>query len=275
MTAPTGVLVCPPTFFSVVDRKNPFMTMDVPVDRELAQRQWLRLRQTFEASGLRVHEYAPLQDAEDMVFSANPAFAGLNSHGDRVAVASRMKYPSRSVEVPAIVERLTELGYAVDSTIPPEICFEGGGDAVWHPGRHVLYAGFGWRSDAASHPVLARVFEAEIVPLRLTDERFYHLDTALCTLDSDTALFVAEAFDDAGLAELQRRFQRLLRIELDEALSMAANAATGADGSVIIDCAVRQTIALLDSLGYKVRAVDTSEFRKSGGSVYCMKQYLY
>ncbi|HEY5095897.1 MAG TPA: hypothetical protein VII69_12350 [Candidatus Eremiobacteraceae bacterium] len=272
---PTGILVCPPTYFDVVDRKNPFMTMESLVDREVAKQQWLSLRQTFEATGLQVHEYAPLPGAEDMVFSANPALAGLNRSGDRAAVASRMRFPSRQVEVPAIVGRLTELGYTVDTSIPPSVCFEGGGDAVWHPGRHVLYAGYGWRSDAASHPVLARVFEAEIVPLRLADERFYHLDTALCAVDSDTALIVAEAFDQSGLGELQNRFKRLLRIELDEALSMAANAATGADGSIVIDCAAQKTIAMLKSLGYIVRAVDTGEFRKSGGSVYCMKQYLY
>ena len=275
MNTPVGIVVCPPTYFDVVDRKNPFMTMDTPVDREKAHRQWLTLRQTFAATGMQVHEYAPLLGAEDMVFSANPALAGLNRSGDRVAVASRMKYPARSIEVPAIVECLTQLGYTVDATIPPSVYFEGGGDAVWHPGRHVLYAGYGWRSDATSHPVLERVFEAEIVPLRLADERFYHLDTALCAVDSDTALVVVEAFDQGGLDELQHRFKRLLRIDLGEALSMAANAASCADGSVIIDCAAHTTIATLKSLGYTVSAVDTSEFRKSGGSVYCMKQYLF
>jgi N-dimethylarginine dimethylaminohydrolase len=272
---PAGVLICPPTYFDVVDRKNPFMTMETPVDREKAQQQWLSLRQTFEATGLQVHEYAPLPGAEDMVFSANPALAGLNRSGDRVAVASSMKFPSRRVEVPAIAERLTQLGVTVDTSIPPSVWFEGGGDAVWHPGRHVLYAGYGWRSDPASHPILARVFEAEIVPLRLVDERFYHLDTALCAVDSDTALIVADAFDRSGLDELQSRFKRLLRLDLDEALSMAANAAYGADGSIIIDCAALKTSTMLTSLGYTVRSVDTSEFRKSGGSVYCMKQYVY
>ncbi len=275
MRRPGGVLICPPTFFDVVDHKNPFMTMQTPVDRENALRQWQALRQTFAVTGLQVHEYVPLQGAEDMVFAANPALAGLNRKGDRVAVASRMKFPSRRVEVAAISERLTQLGYAVDASIPDSVWFEGGGDAVWHPGRRVLYAGYGWRSDATSHPVLGRVFEAEIVPLRLTDERFYHLDTALCALDSDTAMIVADAFDHDGLDELQRRFQRVLRLDLDEALSMAANAATGADGSVIIDGMAHKTIATLNALGYKVRAVDTSEFRKSGGSVYCMKQYLF
>jgi N-dimethylarginine dimethylaminohydrolase len=275
MTCPSGILICPPTYFDVVDRKNPFMTMQTPVDQANALRQWQALRQTFAETGMQVHEYPPLRGAEDMVFSANPALAGLNRNGNRVAVASRMKFPSRRVEVPAITESLTLLGYAVDTSIPDSVWFEGGGDAVWHPGRHVLYAGYGWRSDAASHPFLERIFGAEIVPLRLVDERFYHLDTALCAVDSDTALIVADAFDQRGIDELQRRFGRLLRIDQDEALSMAANAAPGADGSVIIDCAALQTIAMLESLDYTVRTVDTSEFRKSGGSVYCMKQYLY
>lgn len=275
MNYPTGVLLCAPTYFDVIDSKNPFMTMERPVDRAKAEQQWLAVRRAFEASGLQVYEYVPLQGAEDMVFSANPALAGLNRRGDRVAVSSHMKYPSRRVEVPVIVERLTQLGYAVDDTLPTAVWFEGGGDAVWHPGRHVLYAGYGWRSDASSHPVLERVFEAEIVPLRLVDERFYHLDTALCALDSETALVVAEALEPAGVDELQRRFKRLLRLDSAEALSMAANAAAAGNNSVIIDGAAEKTIALLKTLGYNVSVVDTSEFRKSGGSVYCMKQYLF
>jgi hypothetical protein len=32
MTRPNGNLVCPPACFDVDDRKNPFMTMQTPVD---------------------------------------------------------------------------------------------------------------------------------------------------------------------------------------------------------------------------------------------------
>jgi hypothetical protein len=42
MTRPNGNLVCPPACFDVDDRKNPFMTMQTPVDRDYSQRRQRR-----------------------------------------------------------------------------------------------------------------------------------------------------------------------------------------------------------------------------------------
>src|ERR1700724_2720068 len=42
--------------------------------------------------------------------------------------------------------------------------------------------------------------------LRLPAPRFSHLDTALCGLDADTAMYYPAAFDDAGRAALAARF---------------------------------------------------------------------
>ena len=275
MSHPTGVLLCRPDYFQLVDVKNPFMAGQSPVDTEKARRQWESVRDAFIAGGLAVHEVEPVAGAEDMVFTANPAFTGLDRDGRRVAVASRMKHPSRRAEVDRTMSRLAELGYRTDDSIPESVAFEGGGDAVWHPGKHVIYGGYGARTSAGAYTFLERAFGAEIVPLRLADERFYHLDTALCALDEETAIVVPGAFDAEGLSTLETRFSRVLKLDSNEALTMAANAAAARDRTVVIEQAAAQTIPQLRDLGYHVLPVDTSEFRKSGGSVYCMKQYLF
>lgn len=272
---PAGVLLCRPAHFDVIDVKNPFMQTAVPVDRGRAMQQWAALRTAFESAGLAPFEVQPLRGAEDMVFTANPAFTGLDLDGTRVAVAGRMRFASRAPEVAPSVRRLADLGYRIDLSVPPQVLFEGGGDAIWHPSVHRIYLGYGWRSDVRAAQHLQRAFRADVVPLRLVDERFYHLDTALCAIDATTALVVPAAFDAAGRRVLETHFERLIELDESEALAMGANATSNWRGTVIVDRGAAGTIRQLRAAGQEVLPVDTSEFRKSGGSVYCMKQYLF
>ncbi len=57
---------------------------------------------------------------------------------------------------------------------------------------------------------LADLFSLRVVSVRLADSRFYHLDTALCVLDADTAAYYPAAFDDAGRAALAGLFAELI-----------------------------------------------------------------
>ncbi|HEV7180310.1 MAG TPA: arginine deiminase-related protein [Candidatus Baltobacteraceae bacterium] len=274
MIEPKGVLVCNPAFFDVIDRKNPFMDPEKRIDRARALAQWQDVVGAFAASGLTVHEIEPLPQCEDMVFTANPAFTGFTSDGRLRAVAGRMRYPSRELEVVPQLEALRSLNY--DIVTPPQgVQFEGGGDAVWHLGGKMLFLGIGPRSDAGAISLLEHAFGVEVVPLRLQIDRFYHLDTALSVLDKDVAVVYSRAFDADSYAELKRRFRHLVEVADDEANRMACNAARAGGNVVVIDASARATITNLRALGYDALPVDTSEFIKSGGSVYCMKQYLF
>ena len=48
------VLLCPPTYFDVVDQKNPYMSGESPVDHAKARSQWQTLRSALEQSGCEV-----------------------------------------------------------------------------------------------------------------------------------------------------------------------------------------------------------------------------
>lgn len=267
--------MCTPAFFEVVDSKNPFMREDNPVDRARALQQWQGVADAFTRSGLAVAVLAPLAACEDMVFTANPAFTGLDVRGERRAVASNMRFASRRPEVAPQIDYLTSIGYAQGARLAPGVAFEGGGDAVWDSSGARVFLGAGPRTDAAAGAVLEQTFGAQIIPLTLSTERFYHLDTALAVLDAETAILYPGAFDDASYATLLQHFPKAIEVDEPEANRMACNAAKGGGNSVIIDSGARDTIAILQARGYDVAAVPTSEFMKSGGSVYCMKQYLF
>ncbi|MFN2529174.1 MAG: dimethylarginine dimethylaminohydrolase family protein [Candidatus Baltobacteraceae bacterium] len=251
------------------------MRPGTPVDAARAQRQWQAVVDAFARSGLAIHELAPVQGCEDMVFTANPAFTGIDARGVRRSIASRMRYPSRRPEVFAQIEYLSSLRYESAPSISGSIGFEGGGDAVWDFERNVIYLGVGPRTDAAIAPLLEKIYGVDVIPLILKTDRFYHLDTALAILDDQSAILYPAAFDDASYAALGRRFSAPIEVDEAEANRMACNAAKAGGNTVVIDASAATTIAQLSLRGYRVEAVDTSEFMKSGGSVYCMKQYIF
>ncbi len=266
-----GVLLCPPDHFDVVDVKNAFMTGQAgKVDRARARAQWDALLATFRGIGLSVETLAPTAGCEDMVFAANPSFTGLSARA-KVAVLSQMRHASRQREVAAHREWFASHGYDV---IESPVLFEGGGDAVWHPGKRVLWGGHGQRTVPEAYPFLAMVFGVEALTLELKTD-FYHLDTCFCPLDERTVLLYAKAFTRAGLALIRDHFRNVIEASEGDARDRFACNAAVSEKHVVIQRGCTALEEKLEKAGFEVHPVDTGEFLKSGGSVYCMKQSLY
>ena len=277
MAAPTGVLVCPPDHFDVVDVKNPHMAGSVgTVDRKLAREQWGMLVEAFHRIGLRALRIEPVPGCEDMTFTANQTLTGIDDAAHTTVLLSRMRHASRRREVPAFRTWFEERGWRVVDTLPEDGLFEGAGDVVWHPGRHLAWAGHGFRSSPEAHRHVAEAFGVPVLTLALRDERFYHLDTCLCPLDERAALVVQEAFDAAGLELLEAVFDEIVPCDPDEAVhALAANAVVLPGRGAVIDRRAPRTADVLARYVDDVVRVDTGEFLKSGGSVFCLKQWLY
>ena len=261
--------MCAPDHFDVVDVKNPHMREHIgAVDPTLARAQWDSLCRTFAGIGLEVALVPPVADCEDMVFTANQSFSGPRKR----CILSRMHHASRRREVPAFRDWFLQRGWELAEADAP---FEGGGDALWHPGRPLVWAGHGFRTDRNAHAQIAAFFEVEVVSLELVDDRFYHLDTCLCPIDGDTALCVPAAFDDPS--PIHARFERVIEVDEGDAVNaLACNAAAFFGSDIVIDMRAAATIATLERLGsYRVHEVDTGEFLKSGGSVFCLKHCLF
>jgi N-dimethylarginine dimethylaminohydrolase len=131
-----------------------------------------------------------------------------------------------------------------------------------------VLAGYGFRSDKACAAELAMVFGRRVVPLRLVDSRFYHLDTALCVLDETTAMYYPAAFDDAGRAALASLFGELIEAKDEDAEVLGLNAVS--DGRhVVLAAQARGLAGQLAARGFIPVPVDVSELLKAGGGAKC------
>ena len=274
LARPTRVLMTTPDHFKVAYVINPHMAGNVgTVDVDAARAQWDALRETYERLGVPVSVVDGAESQPDMVFCANQTLPALGPDGERIAVMSRMHARQRAGEVPAYERFFDAEGYQTVS-LDPDLpgTFEGMGDAIWHPGRRLLWGGYGFRTDRQVYARLAEHLGVAVQPLALHDPDFYHLDTCLCPLDERTVLLFPGAFTDEDLATIRSHFERTIEAPEDEARTLFACNAHSPDGRHVViqrGCAV--TNGLLQDAGYTVVEVDTDEYLKSGGSVFCMK----
>ena len=138
-----------------------------------------------------------------------------------------------------------------------------------------MWGGYGWRSDPHVYAAIAQTFGVAVMLLPLTDSTFYHLDTCFCPIDESTVLLYSPAIAEEGLQLVRRAFERVIEVTAKEAERFACNAVAVNGRSVVIERRARATGDRLRSLGYDVTDVDTGEFLKSGGSVYCMKNAFF
>ena len=107
-----------------------------------------------------------------------------------------------------------------------------------------------------------------MVSVRLVDPRFYHLDTALCVLDADTAAYYPAAFDDAARAALASLFAELIEVKDTDAEVLGLNAVS--DGRhVVLPAQADGLAAQVAAAGFEPVPVDVSEFLKAGGGPKC------
>jgi N-dimethylarginine dimethylaminohydrolase len=274
---PRRVLMCTPEHFAVVDVKNPFMEGNVGrVDKERAISEWEALRSTYEAAGYEVLTIDGAEGLEDMVFAANQVLPGLRADGRPYVLLSRMRHPSRRREVPIYRDWFQRRGYNVYELSQDAGHFEGQGDAIWHPGKQLLWGGHGPRTTLRAYEQVSEILGVPVITLALEHPNFYHLDTCFCVLSSDAALYFPGAFDDEGRALLAHVFPRLIEVSEGEATrSLACNAHALESKAVILQQGAVETVARLRAQGFCPIEVDTGEFLKSGGSVFCMKMMIY
>jgi N-dimethylarginine dimethylaminohydrolase len=251
--------MCPPEHFAVTYAINPWMEPEKPTDAANAMRQWAQLRQVYLDLGHDVRTIEPVAGLPDMVFAAN----GAAVVGGKV-LGARFRHPQRAREADAYMDWFCASGYTEVRT--PEHVNEGEGDILF--AGNTLLAGYGFRSDQAVADELADLFSLPVVSLRLVDPRFYHLDTALCVLDADTAMYYPAAFDDAGRAAIAERFTELIEAKDEDAEVLGLNAVS--DGlHVVLPVQASSLAAQLSERGFEPVCVDMSELLKGGGGPKC------
>ena len=274
---PQRVLMCTPKDFDVVDVKNPHMEGNIGrVDRTRAQAQWQDLASVFAKLGHEVVTIAGQPGLEDMVFSANQTLPGMGHDGRPYVVLSHMRHASRRREVEHYRAWFGERGYAIRELSADAGWFEGQGDAIWHPGKQLLWGGHGPRTSYRAYRELADLLGVPVIELELVNPSFYHLDTCFCALSPTAALVYPAAFDAESLALLHAMFPTVIEVEERDANEFFACNAHCLDGRwVVLQRGASATVAALRGAGFDPVEVETSEFLKSGGSVFCLKLMIH
>ena len=255
------VLMCPPTYFDIEYEINPWMhTNDQPTG-ETAHQQWQKLYKIYtEQLGWQVEQIEPVKGLPDMVFATDCCLMI-----DGRAMLSSFRYPERQPETAHFEAKLRELDYT--DLKHADSFFEGGGDTLKFGDK--IIAGYGFRSDIKAHRELADYFNREVISLKIVDPRFYHLDTSLAVLSSDTVAYFPGAIDQDSRTRLKAAVPNLIEASEEEAIGFGLNAVS--DGRTIITS--NQSESLLDkyrSAGFEVIGTPILEFRKSGGGVKCL-----
>ncbi len=281
MELPKGLLFVDPAFYDIEHVINVHMTSGgIPnqVDKAKARTEWSNLVRCFEALGAKVHILKGIPGATDMVFCANQCLPYVTPSGKLAIIKSKMRHSNRSAEVEPIAKFYESLGYIAQEL--PELpggSFEGMGDALWVPGRRVLCGGFGPRTHRDFYPMIAELTGAPVVGFQLENPKFYHLDTCLAILDEETVLACRAGFSPSGWQALSGLFPKVIEIDESEADApgFACNAHCFDQKSVVIERGNETSMRKLRALGFIPVEVETAEFIKSGGSVFCMKQLVF
>ncbi|MFP4415563.1 bifunctional arginine dihydrolase/ornithine cyclodeaminase [Coleofasciculus sp.] len=265
MTDSIRFLMCAPDHYDVDYVINPWMEGNIhKSSRDRAVEQWHKLHHVLKDHAI-VDLVNPEKGWPDMVFTAN---AGLVL-GKNV-VLSRFLHKERQGEEPHFKQWFEQQGYTVYE-LPPELPFEGAGDALLDREGRWLWAGYGFRSELDSHPYLAKWLDIEVVSLRLTDERFYHLDTCFCPLTGGYLLYYPPAFDAYSNRLIEMRVVPEKRIALEEAdaVNFACNA-VNVDQVVVMNKVSDSLKQRLAEAGFRVIETPLTEFLKAGGAAKCL-----
>lgn len=258
------LLMCPPDLFDVTYEINAWMKIAEKPSLDKARAQWAALHGLLtDTLGANVSLVTPQPGWPDMVFTANAGIARGN-----VFVPSRFRFAERQGEVPTFVDWFRKQGFDI-VPLPDSVpgAFEGEGDALFY--GDVLLAGHRQRSDESVYSALGDILQCRVVPLELTDTRWYHLDTCLIPVRDNLLAYYPPAFDSAANDVLNALPGDKIILTQPDALRFGGNAVV-LGSHVVMNTGCDALAASLEGHGCTVHATDLSEFLKSGGSAKCL-----
>ena len=276
---PQKVLMVLPDHFEVKYVINPHMQGNIgTIDKQGAMRQWHALKSAYTSLGIEHFSLPGEPGFPDMVFCANQTLPYSRPGTDEKGVIlSNMHAEQRRGEVSFIADFFRQQSYHTQNIRTTRHSdFEGMGDAIWHPEHYLLWGGHGYRTDVEVYERIGEYLDVKVIVLKLDDPDFYHLDTCFSVLSPQAVMIYPGAFTKEGLDLIKHFFDVVIMCPEDESRELfACNAHCPDQQHVIIQRGCTTTNSLLRAAGFTPVEVDTSEFLKSGGSVFCMKQMFW
>jgi N-dimethylarginine dimethylaminohydrolase len=256
------ILMCPPAYYGIEYEINPWMSRSRPSDPIVAHEQWRALYELVQHRlGMEVLLMEARPGLPDMVFTANAGLVWENKF-----IVSNFRHQARRGEAAHFENWFAARNYEIVH-LPARNHFEGEGDLLMCGDR--FFAGYPNRSSILSHKKLAKIIEREVLPLKLINDWFYHLDTCFCPLSANQAICYPAAFDADSLSVLEKTIDGLIAVDEAEARRFACNAIV-LEKNVIMNDGCPNIHDRLESLGFSVFELSFTEFIKAGGSAKCL-----
>lgn len=255
------ILMCPADYFGIEYEINPWMSRSRQSDPRESARQWQLLHDLLHSLGADIRLMEPVEGLPDLVFTANAGLVWQNT-----VFLSRFRHGARQGETPLDDAWFRAAGFETVE-IAGNSSFEGAGDALFC--ADTLFGGYLIRSDVAAMQWVAAEIGCRVIPLQLTDQRYYHLDTCFCPLSPGEAICWMPAFDEYGQRALREHVPELIEVNADEAARFCCNAVV-VGRNVVLNTGCPQLEATLQERGYRTHATPLDEFIKAGGSAKCL-----
>ena len=219
-----------------------------------ALRQHHMYVEALESCGVRVTVLEADENYPDSVFVEDTAVLA-----EKCAVITNPGAPSRRGEEISIKEALKKFYSSIECITAPGTL--DGGD-VMRVGDH-FYVGLSARTNEQGIGQFADIlskygYTAAAVKM----EKVLHLKTGLAYLENNNLMVAGEFIHHP-------EFQSFKRMVVDEPESYSANCIRVND-NVLVPLGYAKTKAAIEAAGYKVLAVDVSEFRKLDGGLSCL-----
>jgi dimethylargininase len=228
----------------------------VPVDVDLAVRQWSAYVDVLRDAGWELVEVEPADDCPDSVFVEDTVVM----YAD-LAVISRPGADVRRPETPGTETALRELGYRIARIEEPGTL--DGGDVLKH--EDTVWVGLGGRTNQAGVDQLAALLAplgATVVGVPVT--RVLHLKSAVTALPDGTVVGHEPLVDDP----------KVWSAFLDVPEPEGGHVVVLDDHSVLMAGSAPKSRAMYEARGLTCHVVDISEFEKLEGCVTCLSVRL-
>ncbi len=224
----------------------------VPVDVDLAERQWEDYVGALRAEGFTIVEVPPADELPDSVFIEDTLVIV-----DGTAIVTRPGAVSRAREVDAAEQAARDLGLRIERIVEPGTL--DGGDVLQI--GSTVFVGRGGRTNAEGIRQLRAIagrLGREVVAVPVS--KVLHLKSAVTALPDGTVIGHPSTIDDASM---WRSFLPVPEAEGGHVVVLS-------DDAVLMAASAPESAELVRSLGYRVVTVDISEFEKLEGCVTCL-----
>jgi dimethylargininase len=224
----------------------------VPIDVDLALRQWSAYVETLRGAGWNISEVDPLDDCPDAVFIEDAIVV----FGD-LAVVARPGAPARRSETVGAEEAARRAGLDIHRIKAPGTL--DGGDVL--KVDRTAYVGVGERTTVQAVNQLDAILSSRgWIVCPVTVRRVLHLKSAVTGLPDGTIIGYPDYVDEVT------SYVRFMAMPEPE----GAHVVLLGEDKLLMSSAAPESAAQLTKMGYRPVQVDISEFEKLEGCVTCL-----